>query len=179
MADMIPQTGSQPRFATGSHETSADVSLGSILGVATAIGILCVVSAGFIAGVMSYAQVGHDRELAHRPALLNRTKGLYGEAGPAVRGENPVSDYRRDPGSVPELRDSELAVGDSAYGWVEPGKVARLPVSRAISILAEKDALPQFTNSSSTTDLTPSDAVRRAIENPAPQRPVPTSTKGQ
>jgi len=179
MSDMIPQTGSEPRFVSGSHHTSEDVPLSAILGIVVVVSLLCIVSAAFLAGGMSYLQVGVDKEQAHRPALLSRLTGLYGEAGPAVIGENPVSDYRRNPDSVPALKEAQLATSDTAYGWVEPGKVARIPVSRAIAILSEKETLPELAVPAPSAEINPADAVRRAREVPAPQPPVSSSPKGQ
>ena len=179
MSDMIPQTGTQPRYESNVHETFEDINLSRILGCAVAIVMLCLVSAGLLAGVMSYAQVGVDREQALRPAVFSRSAGLYGEAGPAVKGENPVSDYRRDPGSVPDLLAADQALSPSAYGWTQPGKVARIPVDRAISILSEKGLLSQPAFSVPSPEPSPADAVRRARENPAPQPPVPNAIPGK
>ena len=178
MSDMIPQTGTVARFGSGVHETSEDVSLGIIMGFAVALVALCVVTAGLLAGVMWWVQVGVDREQAHRPVLFGRTEGFYGDAGPAVLGENPRKDYRKDPSSksVSELKKADDAIGADAYGWVEPGKIARIPIERAIAILGDKNELPKMPAAAPATEPTPSDAVRKARENPAPQPPVPAAT---
>jgi hypothetical protein len=177
--DMTPQTGPVSRFQPGEHESSEDVSLGVIVGFSVALVALCVASAVLLAAVMWFVQIGIDREQSHRPPLFHRTANLYGEAGPAVKKENPEKDYRKDPDSVPERKQAEDAIGPSAYGWVEPGKVARIPIDRAIKLLGEKGELPHAPSAApASPEPNPADAVRRARENPAPQAPVPADTKG-
>lgn len=125
MTDITPQ-GTPATPGTHGHETR-DTGIRPILifGVAlTAVTILLQVALG---GWLEYFRNEEKKSNVDRPELFADKAGLY--PGPEPK-DNPNQDL------APQL-DKERTILRS-YGWVEPGKVARIPIDRAIDLLAER-----------------------------------------
>jgi hypothetical protein len=166
MPDMIPQGGLEPEFREGHHPID-DVDLGAVLGFAVALAVLTVIVAALLGIAMRVVQLGDDAESARRPALFDDSAGQY--AGPRLE-VNPAL-------RLPEFRAREQARVDS-YEWVERGKVARIPVARAIELIAER-GLPRAEATHDEEELdepTPADAVRRARTTPVAPAPAANAT---
>jgi hypothetical protein len=156
MGDMIPQNGLDPTFRDG-HNKVDDVDLGTILAFVVGLAVVTIIVVAGLAVVMRAVELGDDRERARRPLLYDDAAGQY--AGPQLEVA---------PAQVlPDFRARERAAIES-YAWVEPGKVARIPVSRAIEILSAR-GLPKAPSSASEAhggEASPADAVRRARSQP-------------
>lgn len=111
----------------GGHEPT-EVRLRGILGFAVALVVVTAVlqiGLGYWMGSFSREE---RREIASRPARLRDDTGQY--PAPHLQG-NPGADMTR-------FRKEEDARLDE-YGWVDrPGGIARLPVDRAIELLARR-----------------------------------------
>jgi hypothetical protein len=173
MGDMIPQSGLDPEFRAGHHKID-DVDLGTILAFTVGLVVLTTIVVAMLGIVMRLVHLGDDAEMARRPLLYEDAAGQY--AGPRLE----VDPSR----NLPEFRARERARVES-YDWIEPGKVARIPVSRAIEILAERGLpkAPEAPADDGGGEPTPTDAIRRARSAPLnpsspatePASPRPTS----
>lgn len=164
MLDFTQQTGPAPRFQPG-HEEINDVHVRSIL--VYTVGIVGFFTACALGLAWVDARLRHeDAKLqATTPVLLNVEAGQY--PGPQLQ-DNPGRD-------LPALAaEAEHRLG--SYGWIEKGKIARIPIGRAIAIVAER-GISGDVQPPATTDPTPADAVRRARANPIvePPRTPPAS----
>jgi hypothetical protein len=123
MSDIEPQ-GQHPG---GGHETT-DVGLRGIFAFAVILVVFSVavqIGLGLWMGAYSRAE---RREIAARPARLRDDTGQF--PAPQLQG-NPASDMAR-------LRKEEEA-RLAEYGWVDRrAGIARIPVSRAMDLIAQK-----------------------------------------
>jgi hypothetical protein len=106
------------------HE-HADVNIWAVGRFGIALAVLCVVSLGLLAGLFSYfrSQVGGALPVTRIDA---RTK----PPAPTLQ-ERPVADLM-------EMRAAEDQILNS-YGWVDqPHGVVRVPIGRAIDLLAQR-----------------------------------------
>lgn len=144
MADLNPQAHAAAPVGAGHQED--EVGIGRIFAFA---GVLVSVIAAVMVVLVALMGVFKGREetlASNRPALFNDESGQF----PTPRLQR---NYTYD---MNKLREEEAATL-SSYGWVDPkAGIGRIPIDRAIAILAER-GLP-----------TPGhDAVRKA-ETPAP-----------
>lgn len=157
MSDFLYQTGPKPEFERG-HSPIDDVRVRVLVGFATSlivfIVLVCVGLAAFNEFIVRRARATR----AERPALLNIESGQY--TGPELQ-DNPARD-------LPDRARHDLSRLDE-YGWVEPGKIAHIPIDRAMAIIAER-GLPGPKAAPGET-ITPDDAVRRARENRSQTQP--------
>jgi hypothetical protein len=168
-SDALPQVGAHPEFRPGAHHETDDVRAGTILSFGVGLVIFTVVVAAGVAFAMGLVDVGmegmKDKTLKDRPMVME-TEGLF--PGPKLSQENPVLD-------TPEILAADEARLRN-YAPAKDGEAARIPIDRAIQILSDRGKLPEPPVTSDTVgEPTPSDAVRRARVNPAPQPPVPVS----
>lgn len=123
MSDIEPQG----QHHGGGHETT-DVKLRGIIVFAIALVVvsaLIQVGLGFLEGAYSRDE---RREIASRTARMRDETGQY--PAPRLQG-NPANDMARF------RKDEEVRLDE--YGWVNRReKIARIPVKRAMDILAQK-----------------------------------------
>ncbi len=124
MTDITPQGTPAGPEAHG-HETR-DASIRSILifGVVLAASTILIQFA--LWAWMTQFQAEEKRVNASEPELFADRIGLY--PSPELP-DSPNQDL------APRLDKERTQL--RSYGWVEPGKVARIPIDRAIDILAE------------------------------------------
>jgi hypothetical protein len=106
------------------HE-HADINIWAIGRFGIALAVLCVLSMGLLFGLFRYfsSQVGG-------PVPVTRIDARTKPPAPTLQ-EQPVMDLR-------EMRTAEDQVLNS-YGWVDqPHGVVRVPIGRAIDILAQR-----------------------------------------
>ncbi len=153
MPDFIQQTGPDPGFERG-HCPIDDVRVRAILAYTVALVGFTVV---FSIGLAIYGAYV-DREIkaarGERPALLNIEAGQF--PGPGLQ-DNPARDR-------PE-RDLAEANRLDEYAWVEPEKTARIPIARAIEIVAGR-GVGRPGGPDAEIENTPENAVRRARVGP-------------
>ena len=124
ISDIHPQGSPSPQ-GHGHEDRGAKVKYVLIF----AAGLAAVVVAFQLALGAWLAGLRDDRErtVADRPELLDDDQGLY--PGPQLQ-DTATGDMKR------MARDQARAL--DSYGWVEPGKIARIPIRRALEIVAEQ-----------------------------------------
>jgi hypothetical protein len=158
MTDMTPQTGSTPRFERG-HSPIDDVNLRTILSFTGGL-IVFVLVVCYLLTVLEHrwrasAQLDH----VARSPLLQLDKGQY--PGPSLQ-DNPARDLPQHASEAEKKLDE--------YEWVVPDEVARIPIKRAMEIIAER-GVGANTNSSDDLELKPDNAIRRARERAIGESP--------
>lgn len=155
--DMIPQ-GTPGHGHQHEHK---DASIRAILIFAASLTVVAVI---FHLGLLAWLEhfSNENRKLqANRPELFSDEAGQF----PAPRlQDNPALD-------MSQMTEKEQASLDR-YGWVEPGKVARIPIGRAMEMVAASGPREDGAGAEGSGDQTnPSDP-------PTPTSP-PSDPEGQ
>lgn len=133
MADMTPQ-GAPDGFGDRGHEPM-NISLRGILLFVAGLVVMAIVVHFVLGALMN--RFSREERMAERgrPVLFTRDEGQF----PPPRNQvAPRADLQR-------MRQHEATILNS-YGWVDrKAGVARIPIDRAISILAER-GLPKDRN---------------------------------
>lgn len=125
--DMVPQSSGYVSPSEPGHEMEDVRVRGVIIFL-----VILVLSVGvfqiMLGGMLKYFSDQQERNAALRPDLFDDQVGQY--AGPELQ-DSPNRDK-------PEIMRAWYARLDS-YGWTDPSKkVARIPIDRAITLLAER-----------------------------------------
>lgn len=134
-SDIRPQASTTQ--ATQDHERR-DASIGGILWFGIILAISTVIVHIVLAAWMISFELVEQRVVAERPELFDDMTGQY--AGPRLQ-----DDPARDMETFIRAEWNRL----ETYGWVEHGKVARIPINRAIDLLLER-GLPKVPTPAST-----------------------------
>ncbi|MFO0958754.1 MAG: hypothetical protein U0800_15200 [Isosphaeraceae bacterium] len=124
MADLTPQAS---EFTDEKAHESYDLALGGILKFALGLTILCVVCMVGLRITLGRLENRRHAEEAKRPARLDAD---FATPRGGDLAENPARDR-------PDIRASELRRLQT-YGFDEGRGVARVPIDRAIKIVAER-----------------------------------------
>ena len=149
ISDIQPQGAPSPE-GQGHEDRGAKVKY--VLIFATALATVVVVFQVALAAWLGSLRVDREQTNADRPELLDNEDGLY--PGPRLQ-ETASGDMLR----MARRQAREL----DAYRWVVPGKLAKIPVGRALDLVASEgldrpDPGPEAADGSPEIDPTPESA---------------------
>ncbi len=123
-SDITPQSTSTRHVHD--HERR-DASIRGILWFAFILTLVIVLAQLGLGAWMTFFHSEEEKVKVRRPELFDEMVGQY--PGPRLQ-DNPA----RDMETYSRAEDIRL----NNYGWVEPRKVARIPIKRAIDLLVER-----------------------------------------
>lgn len=124
--DLLMQGHVDPSYRGLGHENQ-DTKVSGVLYFAVGLTLVTIlIHLGLGAWLMAF-RGEESRQIAERPPMFNDMTGLY--PGPRL-SDNPARDMANQ--TVKELNQL------NSYGWADPGKVARVPIDRAIALVVER-----------------------------------------